>query len=102
MLSRVKPRLLIGIEKLLNFESVDFLQVRRNSVLLLLRCRKFEENQVLRQRHLERCDGGLVWLSPDREAAVLFFSTRGVINGPSSNDSVHDWLLAVASLSSLC
>ena len=35
------------------------------------------------------------------EAAVIFFSTRGVINGPSSTDSVCNWLLAVASLSSL-
>ena len=36
------------------------------------------------------------------EAAVISFSTRGVINGPSSNDSVRNWLPAVASLSSLC
>ena len=36
------------------------------------------------------------------EATDIFFSTRGVINGGSSNDSVHNWPLAVASLSSLC
>ena len=33
---------------------------------------------------------------------VIFFSTRGVINGPSSIDPVRNWLFAVASLWSLC
>jgi hypothetical protein len=42
-------------------------------------------------------DCTLVW-----EAAVVVFSTRGVINGPSSTDSVRNWLLAVDSFSSLC
>ena len=54
----------------------------------------------------------LVWLLPDqvqsqiarwsRLSPVISYSTRGVINGPSSSNSVRDWLLAAASLWSLC
>ena len=36
------------------------------------------------------------------DAAVICFSARGGVNGRGYTDSVHNWLLAVASLSSLC
>ena len=37
-----------------------------------------------------------------RGVCCNLFRTRGVINGTSSPDAVRDWLLAVASLPSLC
>ena len=43
---------------------------------------------------LQRC--GEFCSASSIEAAVIFFSTRGVINGQSSMDDVPNWLFAVA------